>query len=217
MIHCWQFWVMHLVYGHFDMQNCWPSSWWMTALPSAPQPLFSKLDWSQIYIVFWLTGLVSGSVDVTLRMVATTSLSFSLQRSFWTQKSSCCSSCLSAGRRSEERNLGNNWHSLYLTDRWWNRQTDGCVTYDVRKTDFTCLIGQNSHKTTWHWRRDREPAPVQESGSVCWSIFLRKSQWLFHKHQGTSDGSSSSDLEPDLKIKDIPRWTISDLTSWKGF
>lgn len=64
-----------------------------------------------------LTQLFSGGEDVTLRIVATTSLSFSLQRSFWTQKSSCCSSCLSAGRRSDERNLGNNWHSLYLSDR----------------------------------------------------------------------------------------------------
>lgn len=53
----------------------------------------------------------------TLRMVATTSLSFSLHRSFWTQKLSCCSSCLSAGKRSEERSLGSNWHSLYLEQR----------------------------------------------------------------------------------------------------
>lgn len=53
---------------------------------------------------------------VTFRMVATTSLSFSLHRSFWTQKLSCCSSCLSAGKRREERSLGSNRHSLYLPD-----------------------------------------------------------------------------------------------------
>lgn len=50
-------------------------------------------------------------------MVATTSLSFSLHRSFWTQKLSCCSNCLSAGKRREERSLGNSRHSLYLPDR----------------------------------------------------------------------------------------------------
>lgn len=71
-------------------------------------------------VTCWMIQVVH--VFVTWRMVATTSLSFSLQSSFWTQKSSCCSSCLSAGRRSEERNRGNNWHSLYLKDRWTGRQ-----------------------------------------------------------------------------------------------
>lgn len=171
-----------------------------------------KTWWTQL-IHRWLldsqssnrgSGPVSGSKNVTLRMVATTSLSFSLQRSFWTQKSSCCSSCLSAGRRSDERNLGNNWQSLYLTDRWVGKR----VTSDARDTsDFTHHTGQNTVKGTWRWRLGRGPAPVPGSGSVCWSIFWRKSQWPFHKHQGSADGSSNFAPEPDLKIRNAMTWT----------
>lgn len=86
----------------------------------------------------------------TLRMMATTSLSFSLQRSFWTQKSSFCSSCLSAGRRSDDRNLGNSWHSLYLCDRQAGRH----ITSDVSEI-FTCRRNRQSYLTlaTGSWTR----------------------------------------------------------------
>lgn len=149
----------------------------------------------------WISGIVWTLVGVTLRIMATTSLSFSLQSSFWTQKSSFCSSCLSAGRRSEERNLGSNWHSLYLR---------------VRKV---CLVGCRtdlpmSHWTkwvwcTWHWQLGHGLAPVLESGNVCWSIFWRKSLWQFHKHLGTSDDASSCVPEPDLRLSDCQHLHVS--------
>lgn len=108
----------------------WTSSLRAHTGPVCPVPTLSNKNMihlvkHQTEPVHHVPGSHQFLVGLTFWIMATTSLSFSLQRSFWTHKSSFCSSSLSAGRWSEERTRGSRRQSLYLRDIQVSPEDDG--------------------------------------------------------------------------------------------